>query len=62
MKKPMIMIGGFGGIRESEPFITAAENKKNTKIVIEDWMLGPEKPSNERDANPEYWRALGKAM
>jgi hypothetical protein len=25
-------------------------------------MLGPEKPSNERGANPEYWRALGKAM
>lgn len=62
MKKPMIMIGGFGGIRESEPFITAAENKKNTKVVIDDWMLGPEKPSNEREANPEYWRALGKAM
>jgi hypothetical protein len=62
MKKPMIMIGGFGGIRESEPFITAAENKKNTKVVIDDWMLGPEKPSNEREANTEYWRALGKAM
>lgn len=62
MKKPMIMIGGFGGIRESEPFITAAENKKNTKVVIDDWMLGPEKPSNEREVNPEYWRALGKAM
>ena len=62
MKKPMIMIGGFGGIRESEPFITTVENKKNTQIVIDDWMLGPEKPSNERSANPEYWRALGKAM
>lgn len=62
MKKPMIMIEGFGGIRESEPFITAAQNKKNTQTVIDDWMLGPEKPSNERGANPEYWRALGKAM
>ncbi len=62
MKKPMIMIEGFAGIRESEPFITAAENKKNTKVVIDDWMLGPEKPSNERDANPKYWIALGKAM
>ena len=62
MKKPMIIMGGFGGIRESEPFITAAENKKNTQTVIDDWMLGPEKPSNERGANPEYWRALGKAM
>jgi hypothetical protein len=62
MKKPMIMIEGFAGLRESEPFITAAQNKKNTQVVIDDWMLGPEKPSNERGANPEYWRALGKAM
>jgi len=62
MKKPMIMIEGFAGLRESEPFITASQNKKNTQVVIDDWMLGPEKPSNERGANPEYWRALGKAM
>ena len=62
MKKPMIMIEGFSGLRESEPFITTAENKKNTQVVIDDWMLGPEKPSNERGANPEYWNALGKAM
>ena len=53
MKKPMIIMEGFGGIRESEPFITTAENKKNTQVVIDDWMLGPEKPSNERGANPE---------
>lgn len=62
MKKPMIMIEGFAGMRESEPFISTAENKKNTAMVIKDWMLGPESPSNERDANPEYWIALGKAM
>lgn len=62
MKKPMIMIEGFGGIRESEPFITPAENKKNTQIAIDDWMLGPENPTNERGANAPYWRALGKAM
>ena len=62
MKKPMMIIEGFAGLRESEPFITTAENKKNTKIVIDDWMLGPEKPSNERGANSEYWIALGKAM
>ena len=62
MKKPMIMIEGFAGLRESEPFITSSQNKKNTQVVIDDWMLGPEKPSNERGANPEYWRALGKAM
>ncbi len=52
----------FSGIPESEPFITAAENRKNTQTVIRDWMLGPEKPSNERGANKPYWMALGKAM
>ena len=62
MKKPMIIMGGFSGIRESEPFITAAQNKKNTQTVIDDWMLGPENPTNERGANAPYWRALGKAM
>lgn len=62
MKKPMIIMEGFAGIRESEPFITAAQNKKNTQTVIDDWMLGPENPTNERGANAPYWRALGKAM
>ena len=62
MKKSITIIGGFAGLRESEPFITTAENKKNTKIVIDDWMLGPENPSNEPDANPTFWIAIGKAM
>ena len=62
MKKPMIIMGGFGGIRESEPFITTAENKKNTQVAIDDWMLGPAKPSNERGANKPYWMKLAKAM
>ena len=62
MKKSITIIGGFAGLRESEPFVTAAENKKNTKIVIDDWMLGPENPSNEPDANPTFWIAIGKAM
>jgi hypothetical protein len=61
MKKPAFIIEGFGGLRESESFITTAENKKNTKMVIDDWMLGPENPSNERGANPEYWSALANA-
>lgn len=51
-----------GGIPKEKPFITAAENKKNTQTVIDDWMLGPEKPSNEPTANKVYWVALGKAM
>lgn len=62
MKKPIIVIGGFKGLQESEPFITTAENKKNTQIVIDDWMLGPERPSNERGSNASYWQALGKTM
>ena len=62
MEMPKIMLAGFGGLPESMPFITAAENKKNTQVVIDDWMLGPEKPSNEPGANKTYWMALGKAM
>jgi beta-xylosidase len=61
-KMPKMMLAGFGGIPYEEPFITAAENKKNTQVVIDDWMLGPEKPSNERGANKPYWMALAKAM
>lgn len=57
---PMLTISG--GIPKEKPFITAAENKKNTQTVIDDWMLGPEKPSNEPTANKTYWAALGKAM
>jgi hypothetical protein len=62
MDMPKIMLAGFGGLPESMPFITAAENKKNTQVVIDDWMLGPENPSNEPTANKVYWMALGKAM
>ena len=62
MEMPKIMMAGFTGLPESEPFITAAENKKNTQVVIDDWMLGPEKPSNEPGANKPYWMALAKAM
>ena len=57
---PMLTIAG--GIPKEKPFITAAENKKNTQTVIDDWMLGPEKPSNEPTANKTYWVALGNAM
>jgi len=62
MDMPKIMLAGFGGLPESMPFITASENKKNTQVVIDDWMLGPENPSNEPTANKVYWVALGKAM
>lgn len=51
------------GIIEAQPqFITPAENRKNTKVVIENWMLGPEDPSNDPSVNRVYWAKLGKAM
>ena len=56
---PTLLI--LGGIPEDD-FISPAENRANTRVVIEDWMLGPEKPSNERGANKPYWMALAKAM
>ena len=62
MDMPKIMVAGFTGLPESMPFITAAENKKNTQVVIDDWMLGPENPSNEPGANKPYWMGLAKAM
>ena len=62
MDMPKIMMAGFNGLPIDEPFITAAENKKNTQVVIDDWMLGPENPSNEQTANKPYWMKLAKAM
>ena len=63
-KMPMLMLGGMNGLEgaEEEAFITPAENRANTQMVIDDWMLGPEKPSNERGANKPYWQALARAM
>ncbi len=62
MDMPKIMLAGFTGLPESETFITAAQNRKNTQTVIDDWMLGPENPSNEPGANKPYWVKLAKAM
>jgi len=62
MKEFMMIPKGFAGLPMEDEFITASENKKNTQVVIDDWMLGPEKPSNEPGANKVYWVALGKAM
>lgn len=60
--KEFVMLEGFAGLPLEEPFITTAENKKNTQVAIDDWLLGPENPTNEKGANPDYWRALAKAM
>ncbi len=59
-RMPKILI--MGGLPDEEEFITPAENRTNTEVVIRDWRLGPEKPSNERGANKPYWMALAKAM
>lgn len=62
MKNFLFVPKNFSGLPMEDEFVTASENKKNTQIVIDDWMLGPEKPSNEPSANKTYWIALGKAM
>lgn len=62
MRPKFASIVEFRGLGPEEPFITAAENKKNMLVVLNDWLLGPEKPSNEPKANPEYWAKLAKAM
>ena len=59
---PIMTTRGFVGLPKEKPFITAAENKKNTQTVIDDWMLGPEDPSNEPTANKTYWVKLAGAM
>jgi hypothetical protein len=62
MDKFMMMPKGFAGLPMGDEFITTSENKKNTQVVIDDWMLGPENPSNEPTSNKTYWLAIGKAM
>lgn len=62
MKEFITIPAGFMGIPEEEPFITTSENAKNTQVVINNWMLGPEVPSNKPDANKPYWMKLAKAM
>ncbi len=42
--------------------VSTSENKKNRKMVIEEWRLGPENPSIDPKANKEYWKDLGKAL
>lgn len=62
MMKPIKIMPMFSGLPKSEPFITASENSANTKMVIRDWNLGPEKPNNLPNSNTEYWKKLGESM
>jgi hypothetical protein len=41
--------------------VSTAENKKNRKMVIDEWQLGPEKTSVEPSANKQFWVNISKA-
>ena len=49
------------GIELSESFISPAENKRNTKNVLDNWMLGPESPSLDKSENKDYYKKIAKA-
>lgn len=40
--------------------VDAATNEANTKKTIENWKLGPEKPSADPKANREYWMMMAE--
>jgi len=61
MKMPEMIVEGFMGLPEDRPFITTAENKKNTQNVLDNWMLGPESPSLDKGSNKPFWSKLAKA-
>jgi len=42
--------------------ISASQNSKNTKNAIDNWMLGPQIPSNMPSANKDYWREMAAAL
>lgn len=41
--------------------VDAATNEAHTKMVIEEWKLGPEAPSEKPNENAEYWQGMAKA-
>ena len=38
--------------------VSAADNAKNAKHTVENWRLGPEKPSERPGENTDYWREM----
>jgi hypothetical protein len=62
MKNFMIIPKGFAGLPMEEGFLSPAENKKNFIVAVENWYYGPEEPSNDPKANPEFYAALADAM
>lgn len=61
IKMPKFIVKGFKGIELEGPFITAAENRKNTKMMIDNWKLGPESPSINPKDNKLFWSTIAKA-
>jgi hypothetical protein len=39
---------------------TAADNKKNMKLVVDSWNLGPIKAFSDRTSNKPYWSKMAK--
>ena len=49
----------FGLPKQS--IVSTSENRKNRKLVIDEWRLGPEKASVEPTANSAFWKDVGNA-
>lgn len=59
MVMPMIQLGLMA---RGEPKVpSAAENKRTTERLIEEWNLGPEVGSDKPGENSEFWAKLAKA-
>lgn len=62
MKDFLMIPKGFMGLPNEEEFLSVSENKANFLIAVKDWHYGPEEPSNDFKANPEFYDSLAKAM
>lgn len=58
MKMPEIMV--MGGIPE-ESFPTPAQNTRTTKMLMDEWQLGPLKTSVRPTENKPFWEKLAKS-
>ena len=58
MKMPEITV--FGGIPE-ESFPTTAQNTRTTKMLMQEWQLGPVKTSIRPSDNKAFWDKLAKS-
>ena len=54
-------ISGIMISTEEVETLDAAENDKNTKMVMEKWNLGPENPSEVPGENADYWKGAAEA-